>query len=188
MHINTESGEDNSLINYTVVFLLSIIHISLGFQKNVLIGINLDDKVVCHVISCIDFITMGFRWMTINGPILIFNQLYMSVISVYSCSSTSGKKWRCLHLYPAWTWRGQVWLWEAWGALAADPYSGDHHDQRYLHVGRPQWRLPCQRRRSCKCPLSRLRLLSSWGQFADFDGVCVLYPAERVAGGSERGF
>ncbi len=79
--------------------------------------------------------------------------------------SASGKKWWCLHLHPAWTWRGQVWLWEAWGALAADPYSRDHHDQCYLHVGRPQWRLSCQCGCSCKCPQSLIKTLSGWHFF-----------------------
>lgn len=53
----------------------------------------------------------------------------------------SGQERRRVHLHPPRARRGQVWLREAGGALAAHPHGGDHHDQRHLHAGRPQQRL-----------------------------------------------
>ena len=76
--------------------------------------------------------------------------------------SVSGKKWGRLHFHPAWTWWGQVWLWETRGALATYPHRGDHHDQCYLHAGRPQWRFSSQCWCGSKCSGVSRTFLLGW--------------------------
>lgn len=67
-------------------------------------------------------------WFSLSISVVIQTSEQQLYFNLALPSPSSGQEWWCVHLDSARARRGQVWLRETRGALAAHPHCGDHND------------------------------------------------------------